>query len=96
MDAITPGGECHATARWPPFPVNYVSWFLSKLQGKAVPLVKPRTQVEYRLSSRSEIIEHCPLVMQQGLSQSEAFPPVSLEHSNVITQKPYKKKCECT
>ena len=28
---------CCAIARWPPFPVNYVSWFPSKLQGKAVP-----------------------------------------------------------
>ena len=28
---------CHATARWPPFPVNYTSWFPSEHQGKAVP-----------------------------------------------------------
>ena len=28
---------CHAMARLPPFPVNYVSWFPSELQGKAVP-----------------------------------------------------------
>ena len=28
---------CHATARQPPFPVNYMSWFPSKLRGKAVP-----------------------------------------------------------
>ena len=28
---------CHATARQPPFPVNYMSWFTSELQGKAVP-----------------------------------------------------------
>ena len=31
---------CHATARWPPFPVNYMSWFPSALRGKAVPLTK--------------------------------------------------------
>ena len=31
---------CHATARQPPFPVNYVSWFPSELRGKAVPLTE--------------------------------------------------------
>ena len=31
---------CHATARRPPFPFNYVSWFPSELQGKAVPLTE--------------------------------------------------------
>ena len=31
---------CHAMTRRPPFPVNYVSWFPSELQGKAVPLTK--------------------------------------------------------
>ena len=35
-----PQGICHATARWPPFPVNYMSWFPSELRGKAVPLTE--------------------------------------------------------
>ena len=31
---------CCATARQPPFPVNYVSWFPSKFRGKVVPLTE--------------------------------------------------------
>ena len=49
---------CHAMARRPPFPVNYMSWFPSELQGKAVPSMSHRTQVDYW----SEVIEHHPLV----------------------------------
>ena len=33
---------------------------------------------------------------REGLSQSETFPPLSLVCSNVITPKPYKKRCACT
>ena len=46
------------------------------------------TQVEYRSGSWSEIIEHCPLVMWQSLSQSEAFLPLSLEWSQPIRDFP--------
>ena len=31
---------CHAIARWPPLPVNYMSWFPSELRGKAVSLTE--------------------------------------------------------
>ena len=31
---------CCAMTRWPPFPVNYVSWFPCELQGKAVSLTE--------------------------------------------------------
>ena len=59
---------------------------------------------------QSEIIKHCPLVMQQSLSQSEAFPPLSLGWPQPIrgfhaiepgmlqchNTKSYKKRCACT
>ena len=87
---------CHATARRPPFPVNYLRWFPSELRGKAVPLTESLYSVEYHSGSQSEIIEHRPLVTWQSLSQSEAFPPFSPERFNVIPSKPYKKRCKCT
>ena len=31
LQHFTPHYICHATARWPPFPVNYMSWFPSEL-----------------------------------------------------------------
>ena len=35
MDALTTWGRVSCTTRWPPFPVDYVSWFPSELQGKS-------------------------------------------------------------
>ena len=92
--------------RWPPFPVNYVSWFPSELQGKAVPSTKSPARVNYQ----SEVIKHRPLVTWQGLGQSEAFPPFRVGRPQPIRDFPaiepgtlqrhntksYKKRCACT
>ena len=64
--------------------MNYVSWFPSKLQGKAV----PSTVTILKSSIRSKIIKHHPLVTWQSLGQSEAFLPLSPGWPQPITDFP--------
>ena len=45
------------------------------------------------LSERMTLDEIRPLAVPNGLSQSEAHEAVSPGHSNVITQKSYKRAC---
>ena len=93
-------------ARWPPFPMNYMSWFPSKLRGKAV----PSTESPYssRLSERdnrtppsccmakSRPIRSFPPLSPgwpQPIRDFPAIEPGTLQHHNT---KSYKKRCACT
>ena len=83
---------------WVGFPLNF--------EGKQCRWLSHHTQVDYW----SEVIEHYPLVMQQSLSQSEAFLPFRVGQPQPIRDFPtiepgtlqchntrtYKKRCTCT
>ena len=78
---------CRASARPPAFP-STTPHIPSSLEGtrnrKALnrhPSCSRSAVIEHTLS-----IEHHPLVTWQSLSQSEAFPPLSPEHSDVARE----------
>ena len=86
------------------FPVNYVRWLPSDSEGMQCQLteysyskrVLYSKRVSFRLSVQRNRDENCTPVMRQSLSQSEAFPPLSAECSNIIRLKSYKRRCACT
>ena len=67
-----------------PFLLTTLVGFPLNFEGELCHCLSYHTPVEYCLGSWSEMIEHRSLVMQQSLSQSEAFPPLSPEQSQLI------------
>ena len=67
-----------------PFLLTTLVGFPPNFEGEPCHCLSYHTPVKYCSGSRSEMIEHRPLVMRQSLSQSEAFLPLSPEHSQPI------------
>ena len=97
---------CRATARRPPFPVNYVSWFPSELGGKAVPSTESpySSQLSERDNrtppschvAKSRPIRSFPAIkpgMASANQRLSTIEPGTLQHHNT---KSYQKRCTCT